>query len=179
MPLLSLGDISPKFVGASGWIAPNAYVVGNVNLGEDVSVWFAATVRGDNEPILIGARTNIQDGAVLHSDPGAPLNIGTDVTIGHRAIVHGCTIGDKTLVGMGATILNNARIGKNCIVGANSLVTEGKEFPDNCLIVGVPARAIRQLDSDSSASLKATADSYVQNMRRFRDELSQDLCFEG
>lgn len=170
MPFCALGDLVPNYDEADHWIAPNAYVIGDVTLGCDVGVWFAATIRGDNEPIVIGDRTNIQEGALLHSDPGSPLRIGSDVTIGHRAIVHGCTIGDNTLIGMGATILNNARIGRNCIVGANALVTEGKEFPDNSLIVGAPAKAVRTLDSDAEAQLKLSADTYVGNMKRFRSE---------
>lgn len=170
MPSCALGDIAPNFNEDDHWIAPNAYVIGDVTMGRDVGVWFAATVRGDNEPIVIGDRSNIQEAAVLHSDPGAPLTIGADVTIGHRAIVHGCTIGDNSLIGMGATILNNAKIGRNCIVGANALVTEGKEFPDNSLIVGSPAKVVRTLDA--AQDLKASAYNYVGNMRRFRDEFT-------
>lgn len=170
MPACSLGTIAPNFDEDDHWIAPNAYVIGAVTMGKDVGVWFAATIRGDNEPVLIGDRTNIQEGAVLHSDPGAPLTIGADVTIGHSAIVHGCTIGDSSLIGMGATILNHAKIGKNCIVGANALVTEGKVFPDNSLIVGSPAKAVRTVDV--AEDLKASADAYVGNMRRFRSEFT-------
>lgn len=170
MPSCALGDIAPNFNEDDHWIAPNAYVIGNVIMGRDVGVWFAATIRGDNEPIAIGDRSNIQDGAVLHSDPGAPLTIGADVTIGHRAVVHGCTIGDNSLIGMGATILNNVKIGCNCIVGANALVTEGKEFPDNSLIVGSPAKAIRRLDA--AQDLKMSAQNYVGNMQRFRAEFT-------
>lgn len=170
MPICALGELEPNFNEDDQWIAPNAYVIGDVTLGREVGVWFAATIRGDNEPIVIGDRTNIQEGALLHSDPGSPLTIGSDVTIGHRAIVHGCTVGDNTLIGMGATILNNARIGRNCIVGANALVTEGKEFPDNSLIVGAPAKAVRTLDADTEAQLKLSAENYVNNMKRFRSE---------
>lgn len=172
MPICALGEIAPTYSPNDCWIAPNAYVIGNVTLGRDVGVWFAATIRGDNEPIVIGNRTNVQEGAVLHSDPGAPLNIGSDITIGHLAIVHGCTIGDNTLIGMGATILNNARIGRNCIVGANALVTEGKEFPDFSLIVGSPAKAIRTLPSNTEQQLKASAETYVQNLKRFRSDFT-------
>ena len=170
MPACSLGKVSPNYDENDHWIAPNAYVIGDVTMGRDVGVWFAATIRGDNEPVRIGDRTNIQEGAVLHSDPGAPLTIGADVTIGHGAIVHGCSVGDNSLIGMGATVLNNARIGKNCIVGANALVTEGKEFPDNSLIVGAPAKAVRSLDA--AADLKASAANYVNNMKRFRADFS-------
>lgn len=171
MPICALGDVSPQCQENEYWIAPNAYVIGNVSLGRDVGIWFAVTIRGDNELIEIGDRTNIQDGAVLHSDPGSPLTIGADVTIGHSAIVHGCTIGENTLIGMGATILNNAKIGRNCIVGANALVTEGREFPDNSLIVGAPAKAIRVLDENAERNLAASAQHYVANMRRFKEEL--------
>ncbi len=171
MPLCALGDISPQTDGQNYWLAPNAYVIGNVRLGAEVSLWFAATVRGDNDPIEIGADTNIQDGAVLHSDEGEPLTIGEGVTVGHGAIVHGCTIGDNCLVGMGATILNRAVIGDNCVVGANALVTEGKTFAPNSLIVGAPARAIRTLSDEQVAGLKASAQHYVDNAKRFDREL--------
>lgn len=171
MPSIPLEEHSPNFDADRHWIAPNAYVIGNVTLGRDVGVWFAATIRGDNEPISVGDRSNIQEGAVLHSDPGSPLTVGSDVTIGHRAIVHGCTIGDNSLIGMGATILNNARIGKNCIVGANALVTEGKEFPDYSLIVGAPAKAVRTLGPEVEAQLRQSAEHYVGNMKRFRSQL--------
>ena len=172
MPVCQLGAHAPNFSAEDHWIAPNAYVIGNVQLGRDVGVWFAATIRGDNEQIRIGDRTNVQDGAVLHSDPGSPLTIGANVTIGHGAIVHGCTVGESTLIGMGATILNGAKIGRNCIVGANALVTEGKEFPDGSLVVGSPAKAVRQLDDDAIAALGRSADGYVTRMRQFRDELT-------
>lgn len=171
MPSITLGEHTPNFDVDRHWIAPNAYVIGDVTLGSDVGIWFAATIRGDNEPISVGNRSNIQEGAVLHSDPGSPLMVGSDVTIGHRAIVHGCTIGDTSLIGMGATILNNARIGRNCIVGANALVTEGKEFPDYSLIVGVPAKAVRTLGFEIEAQLRHLAEHYVENMRRFRSQL--------
>lgn len=166
MPVWALEDHEPA-MGADTWVAPDAHVIGRVTLGDGVGVWFGAVIRADNEPMSIGARTNIQEGAMLHSDRGAPLTVGADVTVGHHAILHGCTVGDNSLIGMGATVLNNARIGRNCIVGANALVTEGKEFPDNSLIVGSPARAIRTLDEASAARLKASADGYVANQRRF------------
>ena len=149
----------------SAWVAPSADVIGDVVLGEDVSVWFGAVIRGDNNRIPIGARSNVQEGAMLHSDPGAPLSVGEDCTIGHHAILHGCTIGDRVLVGMGATILNNAVIGDDCIVGANALVTEGKSFPPGSLIVGAPARAVKQLDERTIAFLKVSASHYVENGR--------------
>ena len=149
------------------WIAPDAHVIGKVVLGEDVGIWFGAVLRGDNEPIVIGPRTNIQEGAVLHTDPGLPLSIGADCTIGPRAIVHGATIGDGSLIGMGATILNGARIGAGCLVGAGALVTERKEFPDGSLIVGAPAKAVRQLDAAARAGIERSAAVYVERWRRF------------
>lgn len=149
------------------WIAPNALVIGTVELGEDVSVWFGAVLRGDNDPITIGARSNIQDGTIVHTDPGFPVSVGIGCTIGHRAILHGCSIDDNTLVGMGATLLNGAKIGKNSIVGANALVTEGKTFPDNSLIVGAPARVVRSLDEDAVAGLETSASRYVANWKRY------------
>jgi carbonic anhydrase/acetyltransferase-like protein (isoleucine patch superfamily) len=156
----------------SYWVAPGASVIGDVEIGEGVGVWFNATVRGDNEPIMIGARTNIQDGAVLHSDYGAPLSIGVGCTIGHAAIIHGCTIGDNVLVGMGATILNRAVIGADSLIGANALVTEGKQFPPRSLIVGAPAKVVRELTDEEVAGLRASADGYVANWRRFADGLA-------
>lgn len=168
MPLYALDDHSPT-VPAEGryWIAPGAHVIGRVRLGEDVGIWFGAVLRGDTELLDIGARTNIQDRAVVHTDTGFPLTIGEGCTIGHGAIIHGCTIGDNTLVGMGATVLNGAKIGNNSLIGANALVTEGKEFPDNALIVGSPARAIRTLDETAIARLRQSAAHYVRNWQRF------------
>ncbi len=138
-----------------------------MRLGEDASVWFGATLRGDNEWIDIGARTNIQDGSVLHTDMGSPLTIGADVTVGHAVILHGCVVGEGSLIGMGATLLNGAKIGRFCIVGANALVTENKEFPDFSLIVGAPAKLVRQLDEASAKKLLASAAHYAQNGRRY------------
>ena len=155
------------------WIAPGAHVVGQVEIGDEVGIWFGATVRGDRAPIRIGARTNVQEGAVLHADPGFPLTIGEGVTVGHRAIVHGCTVGDDSLIGMGATVMNGARIGAESVVGAGALVTEGKSFPDRSLIVGSPARAVRQLDDAALEGLRRSAQSYVDNWRRFRAELKR------
>lgn len=168
MPIYALEDQHPSLPAAGRlWVAPDAHVIGQVILGEDVGVWFGAVIRGDNEPITIGARTNIQEGAMLHADPGMPLTIGADVTVGHHAILHGCTVGDNALIGMGATVLNRARIGANCIVGANALVTEGKEFPAFSLIVGAPAKAVRTLDAASAELLRRSAAHYVDNARRF------------
>lgn len=168
MPLYALDGVSPILPAHDRyWIAPDAQVLGRVRLDEDASVWFGAVLRGDNDLIHIGARSNVQDGSVLHTDLGAPLTVGPDCTIGHRVILHGCTIGAETLIGMGSTILNGARIGRNCLVGANALVTEGKEFPDGSLIVGSPARAVRTLDAGAIAMLRVSAEHYVQNWRRF------------
>ena len=149
------------------WIAPGAQVIGRVRLGRDVSLWFGVVVRGDSGTIEIGDTTNVQDGAVLHSDPGFPLQVGAGCTVGHRAILHGCTVGDNTLVGMGATVLNGARIGNNCLIGANALVTEGKEFPDGSLIVGSPAKAVRTLDAAAIEGLRASARGYAEKWRRY------------
>lgn len=149
----------------TAWVAPSADVIGDVLLGEDVSVWFGAVIRGDNTAIPIGARSNIQEGAMLHSDPGSPLTVGEDCTIGHHAILHGCTIGNRVLIGMGATVLNRAVIAEDCLVGAGALVTEGKTFPPRSLIVGSPARAVRELDDRAVAALKVSALHYVENGR--------------
>ena len=174
MPIYALADLAPQLPPPGRfWIAPAAHVIGRVLLAEDVGIWFGAVLRGDNELISVGARSNIQENAMLHTDMGFPLSIGSDCTIGHHAILHGCTIGDNTLIGMGVTILNGARIGKNCLVGANALITEGKEFPDNSLIVGSPARAIRTLDDAAAARLTASAAGYVANWKRFAGDLRQ------
>ena len=168
MPIYALDDQEPTLPEAGRfWVAPGAHVIGRVVLADDVGVWFGAVIRGDNEPIRIGARTNIQEGAMLHSDLGSPLAVGMDVTVGHHAILHGCTVGDNALIGMGATVLNGARIGANCIVGANALVTEGKEFPDFSLVVGAPAKVVRTLDPGAAETLRASAAHYVANWRRF------------
>jgi len=172
MPLYALDEHVPQIADPDRlWLAPDAQVIGRVILGLDVGIWFGAILRGDNEPIRIGDRSNVQESVVMHVDPGFPLTIGDDVTVGHGAIVHGCTVGDGSLIGMGATILNGAKIGRSCLVGANALVTEGKEFPDNSLIVGSPAKAVRILDEAAIASLKTSATVYVENGRRFRKGL--------
>jgi carbonic anhydrase/acetyltransferase-like protein (isoleucine patch superfamily) len=168
MPVYSLNDVAPELPpDGEYWIAPDAHVIGRVRLSEDVGIWFGAVLRGDNEPIEVGERSNIQEGAMLHADPGFPLIIGPDVTVGHHAILHGCTVGAGSLIGMGATVLNGARIGAGCLVGANALVTEGTEFPDNSLIVGAPAKAVRTLDAAAAERLRASALHYVANWRRF------------
>jgi carbonic anhydrase/acetyltransferase-like protein (isoleucine patch superfamily) len=149
------------------WIAPNASVIGKVRMKLDTSVWFGAVLRGDNEWIELGERSQIQDNATLHTDPGYPMVIGPDCVIGHNVILHGCTIGAKSLVGMGAIMLNGSRIGENCLVGAGALITEGKEFPEKSLIVGAPARVIRTLDDSAVAAIAAGADFYVRNFKRY------------
>lgn len=153
------------------WVAPNAQVMGRVRIESATSIWFGAVLRGDNEYITVGAGSNIQENCVCHTDMGFPLTIGAGCTIGHGAILHGCTIGDNSLVGMGATVLNGAKIGANCIIGAGALVTEGKVIPDNSLVVGMPAKVIKQLGADSEQDLKKSALGYQQKMRDFRDLL--------
>jgi carbonic anhydrase/acetyltransferase-like protein (isoleucine patch superfamily) len=173
MPLYTLDGASPIVPeGGAFWIAPGAHVIGKVRIEEGVSIWFGAVLRGDIEEIFIGAGSNVQDGSVLHTDPGFPLTIGPGCTIGHRAILHGCTIGENTLIGMGATLLNGAKIGRNSIVGANALVTEGKEFPDGSLIIGCPAKFIRKIDETSAEELRAHAARYAANGRRFAKGLA-------
>lgn len=172
MPLYAIAGQQPH-VAQDAWVAPSADVIGDVHLAELASVWFGAVIRADNTPILIGARTNIQEGAMLHSDPGAPLTVGDDVTVGHHAILHGCTIGDRSLIGMGAIILNRAVIGEDCLVGAGALVTEGKVFPAGHLIVGSPARAVRPLDEMQKAMLKASAALYAAKQRDYAQGLTR------
>ncbi len=168
MPIYALDEQAPDLPEAGRfWVAPDAHVIGRVRLGADVGVWFGAVLRGDGEPLEVGERSNIQEGAMLHADPGFPLTVGADVTVGHHAILHGCTVGAGALIGMGATVLNGARIGAGCIVGANALVTEGEEFPDDTLIVGAPAKAVRTLDGAAAERLRASALHYVANWRRF------------
>jgi carbonic anhydrase/acetyltransferase-like protein (isoleucine patch superfamily) len=173
MPIYALEGVAPQLP-ADGeyWIAPTAVVVGRVQLMKNASGWFGAVLRGDNDLISVGENSNIQDNAVVHTDPGQPVTVGANVTVGHGVILHSTRVGDNSLIGMGATLLNRSRIGKNCIVGANTLVTEGKEFGDGMLIVGSPARAIRALGEAELALLKASAEVYVANYRRFRDSLN-------
>lgn len=172
MPIFALGEKRPQLPAAEHcWIAPGAQVIGDVRIAVDVGIWFNAVLRGDNDPISIGRGTNIQDGVMIHTDLGFPTTIGDGCTIGHHAIIHGCIIGDNTLIGMGATVLNGAVIGKNCLVGANALVSEGKIFPDNSLIVGAPARVVRTLDDSAIARLRLSAENYVLNWRRFSRDL--------
>jgi carbonic anhydrase/acetyltransferase-like protein (isoleucine patch superfamily) len=168
MPIYALDGFAPLLPPEGRfWIAPDAHVIGKVTLHDEVSVWFGAVLRGDNDTIVVGAGSNIQDNAMVHIDPGFPVTIGAGCTIGHHAILHGCTVGANTLIGMGATLLNGARIGANCLVGANALVTEGKVFEDGSLIVGAPAKAIRKLDDAAIAQLRLPAQGYVANWKRY------------
>ena len=169
--IYSLGDKKVQIVGEDYFIAENATVIGSVIIHNDVSIWFNAIIRGDNDPITIGEGTNIQDGAVIHSDEGIPLNIGMGVTVGHQAMLHGCTIGDNSLVGINAVILNHAKIGKNCIIGANCLITQGKEIPDNSMVLGSPGKVVREVTQEEIVELKHSAEHYVANFKRFKKEL--------
>ena len=172
MALYELDGVAPQ-MHDSAWVADSAQVMGRVEIEEGASVWFGAIVRGDNEPIRIGRRSNIQDGSVLHADYGQPLTIGENVTVGHQVMLHGCTIGDGSLIGIQAVVLNGARIGRNCLVGAGSLVTEGKEFPDGSMILGSPARVVRALTPEQIEGLQRSAQGYVDNARRFKTGLKK------
>jgi len=169
--LYSLEGISPELDDDS-WVAPDANLIGRVRLDAGASVWFGSTLRGDNELIHVDEGSNIQDHSVLHTDMGYPLTIGKNCTIGHKAMLHGCTIGEQSLIGMGAMVLNGARIGQNCLIGAGALITEGKEIPDGSLVMGAPGRVVRQLDEEAIVGLLASAQIYQRNMRRYRDGLS-------
>jgi len=172
MATYSLDDKTPQ-LSAGAWVADSAQVIGDVAMGVNASVWFGTVVRGDSESIHIGDGSNIQDGSVLHADPGKPLRIGNNVSVGHKVMLHGCTIGDESLIGIGAIVLNGAKIGKNCLVGAGSLVTEGKEFPDGSMILGSPAKAVRALSADQIEGLRGIARHYVDNARQFRAGLKK------
>ncbi|EJL80152.1 isoleucine patch superfamily enzyme, carbonic anhydrase/acetyltransferase [Polaromonas sp. CF318] len=172
MALYQLDNLAPA-VHESAWVADNAQVMGNVKLAEDSSVWFGVVIRGDTETISVGRGSNIQDNSVLHADMGLPLTIGENVTVGHQVMLHGCTIGDGSLIGIQAVVLNGAKIGKNCLVGAGSLVTEGKEFPDGSMILGSPAKAVRQLSPEQIEGLKMSAKHYVDNARRYKTGLKK------
>ena len=169
--IYELGDRRLTTESDDWFVAPSASVIGEVHLGHDASVWFGAVIRGDLEPIRIGAGTNIQDNSVLHTDMGAPLVIGDHVTVGHKVMLHGCHIGDNALIGIGSVILNDSRIGKNCIVGANTLVTEGKEYPDGVLLIGAPAMVARDVTAQEIEEMQEAARRYVENGRRYRAEL--------
>ncbi len=168
MPVYAIGDAKP-ILPAEGdyWIAPNAEVMGNVKLEKNASVWFGAVLRGDNELITIGENSNVQDGSVLHTDPGSPLVIERDVTIGHMVMLHGCTIGEGSLIGIGSIVLNNTKIGKGCLIGANSLIAEGKDIPDYSMVLGSPGKVVRTLDKETAEALRLSADHYVQNWKRY------------
>ncbi|WP_299355677.1 gamma carbonic anhydrase family protein [uncultured Shimia sp.] len=172
MPVYALDGIAPKLDDDS-WVAPDANVIGNVTLEEGASIWFGCTIRGDNEPIVIGKGSNVQESTVMHTDPGCPLTIGENCTIGHKAMLHGCTIGDNSLIGMGATVLNGAKIGKNCLIGAGALITERKEIPDNSLVMGAPGKVVRHIDDAAAKGLTGSAKHYQYNMRRFRAGLAE------
>jgi carbonic anhydrase/acetyltransferase-like protein (isoleucine patch superfamily) len=172
MAIYQLGDDAPR-IDASAWVAGSAEVMGRVALAADASVWYGCVLRGDNDWITVGERSNIQDLSVLHTDAGVPLTVGADVTVGHQVMLHGCTIGDGSLVGIQSVILNGARIGRHCIVGAGALVTEGKEFPDGVLIVGSPAKVVRELTPEQIERLKWSAAHYVDNARRHRLQLKK------
>ena len=171
MSLYALGDQRPQLPDDFCWIAPTAVVIGNVSIGENAGVWFGSVLRGDNEPIIIGRDSNVQENCVFHTDPGFPLTIGDGCTIGHKTMLHGCTIGENSLIGMGATILNGARIGKNCLIGACALVPEGREIPDNSLVVGMPGKVVRELNANEIEGLRNSARHYVANARRFAEDL--------
>ncbi len=168
MAIYALDDVNVDVPeGGAYWVAPNATVLGNVKLERNASVWFNAVLRGDNERITVGENSNIQDGSVLHTDPGCALTIGRDCTIGHMVMLHGCTIGDNSLVGIGAVVLNRAKIGRNCLIGARALITEGKEIPDNSLVMGAPGKVVRTLSDEEAQGLTLSARHYVQNWQRY------------
>jgi carbonic anhydrase/acetyltransferase-like protein (isoleucine patch superfamily) len=172
MALYQLGDQTPR-IAESAWVADSAQVIGAVDLAEEVGIWFGAVLRGDTEPIRIGKGTSVQDGCVFHADPGFPLTVGENVTVGHQAMLHGCKVGDGTLIGIRAVVLNGATIGRDCLVGAGAVVTGGKEFPDGSLILGSPARVVRPLRPDEVERLRRGAEHYIENARRFRGELKK------
>lgn len=172
MTIYALGDSKPQLPPQGEyWVAPSASVIGNVILHSNASVWFGAVLRGDNDPITVGPDSNIQDGSVLHTDMGSPLTLGRGVTVGHKAMLHGCEVGDYSLIGIGAVVLNGVKIGRNCIIGANALLTEGKIIPDNSLVVGQPGKVVRERDPAHIAVLQMSAEHYVQNWKRFAAEL--------
>ncbi len=172
MTIYALGDSKPQLPPQGEyWVAPSASVIGNVILHSNASVWFGGVLRGDNDQITVGPDSNIQDGSVLHTDMGSPLTLGRGVTVGHKAMLHGCEVGDYSLIGIGAVVLNGVKIGRNCIIGANALITEGKIIPDNSLVVGQPGKVVRERDPAHIAVLQMSAEHYVQNWKRFAAEL--------
>ena len=174
MAIYILGEKTPT-LGRDVWIAPNATVIGDVRLGACTSIWWNAVLRGDNDPITIGANSNIQDGSVLHTDAGVPFTMGDNVTVGHLVMLHGCTIGDGSLIGIKSVILNGAVIGKGCLIGANSLIPEGKIIPDYSLVMGSPGKVVRQLTEEQVANLARSAQHYVENARRYRAQLTREI----
>lgn len=172
--LYQLGEARVEIAGTDFFVADNAVVVGRVRLENNASVWFNAVIRGDNELITIGENSNVQDGAVLHTDPGVPLTLGRNVTVGHKVMLHGCSIGDNSLIGINSVILNGAKIGRNCLIGANSLITENKEIPDGSLVMGSPAKVVKSLDAEQQAALLQSAETYVANFKRFKAEMRPD-----
>ncbi|MBI3229927.1 MAG: gamma carbonic anhydrase family protein [Burkholderiales bacterium] len=172
MPIYQLGPHQPQ-IDESAYITDSATLIGKVTIGKQASVWFGATLRGDNEMITIGDGSNVQESAVMHTDPGCPLTVGQNVTIGHQAMLHGCSVGDGSLIGIAAVVLNNAKIGKNCLVGAGALVTEGKVFPDNSLIIGSPAKVARSLSDDEIVGLQKAAAIYVERGQEFKTQLTR------
>jgi len=174
MAVYNLGSVTPELPNYDEyWIAPNATVIGRVILKKNASVWFGAVLRGDTDVIEVGENSNIQDGSVVHADPGSPTTIGANVTVGHLVMLHGCTIGDGSLVGIGSVILNGARIGRNCLIGANSFIGEGKQIPDNSMVLGAPGRVVRELTPEQAAALSLGSAHYVENWRRYRRELRE------
>lgn len=172
MPIYTVGGRTPQIF-ASSWIAPNATIIGSVTLGANSSVWWNSVLRGDNENIIIGANTNIQDGSVLHADPGIPLTLGDNVTVGHMVMLHGCTVGEGSLIGIKSVIMNHVVIGKECLIGANTLIPEGKVIPDRSLVVGSPGRILRTLSDEEVERLRGTAAHYVENAQMYRDTLTE------
>ncbi|RAK62539.1 gamma carbonic anhydrase family protein [Phenylobacterium kunshanense] len=174
MAVYNLGNVTPQLPNDDEyWIAPTAAVMGNVILKKNASIWWGAVLRGDNDPIVVGEGSNIQDGSICHTDHGAPLTIGANVTIGHMVMLHGCEIGDGSLIGIGSIVLNGAKIGKNCLIGANCLITEGKEIPDNSLVMGAPGKVVRELSPEQAARVALGSAHYVENWKRYRRELTQ------
>ena len=174
MAIYALGDVTPVFPETGNyWVAPDAQVMGNIVLKENASIWFGSVLRGDNDLIIIGENSNVQDGAVMHTDIGFPLTLGANVTVGHQAMLHGCTVGDNSLIGIGATVLNGAKIGQNCLIGAHALVGEGKEIPDNSMVLGMPGKIVRELGADNEKMLVASAKFYVENWKRFKKTLKE------
>lgn len=168
----ALGDVRVRTEGDDYWVAPTAVVIGDVRLGRNASVWWNCVVRGDTETITIGENVNVQDGSVLHADPGFPLTLERNVSVGHMVMLHGCTVGEGSLVGIGSIILNGTRIGRNCLIGANTLIAENKEIPDGSMVLGSPGKVVRQLSEEQQANLARIADHYVNNHRRYKRELT-------